>query len=118
MPTVHLSLPEQTYKELRERASQLGIQVTDLIKLYIRMGLERGFASRSSEDSEAIAAVSRKVDRLERDLKIKLTLIEGKYRQLEEALNYLIERVEMLEEAVAEVRASRVGREALDRVTE
>ena len=118
MPTVHLSLPEQTYRELKERASQLGIQVTDLIKIYIRMGLERGFASREARDDEALAAVSRKVDKLEREVRIKMTMVEGRYRQLEEALNFLIERVEMLEEAIAEVRASRVGREAVDRVTE
>ncbi|MCE4611678.1 MAG: hypothetical protein F7B17_06895 [Desulfurococcales archaeon] len=118
MPTVHLSLPEQTYRELKERASQLGIQVTDLIKIYIRMGLEKGFAAREARDDEALAAVSRKVDKLEREVRIKMTMVEGRYRQLEEALNFLIERVEMLEEAIAEVRASRVGREAVDRVTE
>jgi methionine synthase II (cobalamin-independent) len=118
LPTVHLSLPEQTYRELRERAQQLGIQVTDLIKIYIKMGLERGFTSRSEEPGEALAAVSRKVDRLERDVRIRMTMIEGRYRQLEEALNFLIERVEMLEEAIAELKASRVGREAYDRVSE
>ena len=102
MPTVHLSLPEQTYRELKERAGELGIQITDLVKLYIKMGLEKGFTSRGGDEAfQAVATLSRKVDRLERDYRVKFTLLEGKYRQIEEALNYIIERVELLEEAIA-----------------
>ncbi|MCE4604506.1 MAG: hypothetical protein F7B20_06035 [Aeropyrum sp.] len=106
MPTVHLSLPEAVYSDLKKRASELGIQVTDLIKLYIRMGLEKGFISSQSEEStQALMALSKKLDKLEKDVRVKTTILEGKYRHLEEAMNYIIERLEMLEETVMAAKA-------------
>ena len=101
MPTVHLSLPESIYRELKEKAGELGIQVTDLIKLFIRLGLEHGLSRTGVVDAEAVNALSRKLDRLERDFRVKTTILEGKYRQLEETLNYLVERLEMIEELVS-----------------
>ncbi|MCS7107621.1 MAG: hypothetical protein NZ902_05930 [Acidilobaceae archaeon] len=98
MPTVHLAIPDKTYEELRARASEMGIQVTDLIKLYIKMGLEKGPA----EENGATHALSRKVDKVERELKLKSTYLEGKIRELEETLSYIIERLEILEESVGE----------------
>lgn len=109
MPTVHLSLPEDTYAQLRRKANELGIQVTDLIKFYIRLGLERGFLSSGPDNSsEALATLSRKIDRLEKEFKIKTVLLEGKYRQVEETINYLIERIEMLEELMSQARVLKI----------
>jgi len=51
MPTVHLALPEGVYNELKNRAAELGIQVTDLIKLYIKIGLDRSYGT-SQADNE------------------------------------------------------------------
>ncbi|MEN2999711.1 MAG: hypothetical protein ABDH61_03965 [Acidilobaceae archaeon] len=98
MPTVHLAIPDKTYEELRTRASEMGIQVTDLIKLYIKMGLEKG----PGEEGGAAHALSKKVDKVERELKLKGTYLEGKIRELEETLSYIIERLEILEESIGE----------------
>ncbi|GBF08888.1 hypothetical protein apy_06130 [Aeropyrum pernix] len=106
MPTVHLSLPDSVYNELKKRAAELGVQVTDIIKFYIKMGLNKGFAAESNEEStKTILALSRKLDKLEKDYRMKLTLLEGKYRQMEDAITYLIERVEILEETVMSLKA-------------
>lgn len=105
MPTVHLSLPDNTYRELKKRAGELGIQVTDLIKLYIKLGLDKGFTSSGGEDPQLIAHISSKLERIERDYKMKMTMLEGKYRQVEEMLAYILERVESLEDLVTSTRS-------------
>lgn len=107
MPTVHLALPESMYNELRERANEMGIQVTDLIKLYIRMGLGRGFSS--GGEAEAINELSKRLDRVEKEHKLKSMMMEGKLRQIEDTLSYIIERIEMLEEAMVQQRSRRVA---------
>lgn len=108
MPTVHLALPESIYNELKSRAAELGIQVTDLIKLYIKMGLDKSYGL-GSGDSEVIASLSRKVDKLERELRVKITIIDGKVRELDETLRYIIERLEILEEVLSEYKAKRLA---------
>ncbi|MEB3859631.1 MAG: hypothetical protein LRS43_00305 [Desulfurococcales archaeon] len=107
MPTVHLSLPDNVYQELRRRSGELGIQITDLIKLYIKLGIDRGFSQQSHVDKESLEVLARKVDRLEKDVRVKTAIVEGKYRQLEETLNYILERIELLEDMVSENRAKR-----------
>ncbi len=107
MPTVHLSLPDNVYQELRRRSGELGIQITDLIKLYIKLGIDRGFSQPSQVDKESLEVLARKVDRLEKDLRVKTAIVEGKYRQLEETLNYVLERIELLEDLLSENKAKR-----------
>ncbi|MEB3773606.1 MAG: hypothetical protein GSR86_01600 [Desulfurococcales archaeon] len=104
MPTVHLSLPDGTYRELKRRAGELGIQVTDLIKLYIKMGLDKGFTG-GGVDDKALVHLSNRIERLEREYRMKLTMLEGRYRQVEEMLSYILERVEGLEDLVSEARS-------------
>lgn len=100
MPTVHLALPEALYNELKKRASDMGIQITDLIKLYIRLGLDGALSQPPRVEEEALASLSAKTDRLEREFRLKITILEGKMREVEETLKFLIERLESLEEAV------------------
>ncbi|MEB3778757.1 MAG: hypothetical protein GSR85_00780 [Desulfurococcales archaeon] len=109
MPTVHLSLPDQVYSQLKEKAGELGIQITDLIKFYIRLGLEKGFARQERQVSEeSLVVLSKKVDRLEKEFRVRTTIVEGKYRQVEETLNYILERLEMIEDLLGEVKYRRV----------
>ena len=62
MPTVHLSLPEALYERLRETADEMGIQVTDLIKLYIKQGLESsGFKSQKDSTEKRLEALEENV---------------------------------------------------------
>ncbi len=112
LPTVHLSLPEATYAKLKERAAEMGVQVTDLIKFFIKHGLEKGFTqdNTSNELADAVMRLSKRVDRLERDTRIKVTMMEGKYREIESTLAYIIERLETLEELIAdEVNARKLN---------
>ncbi len=102
MPTVHLSLPEQVYRRLKERAAELGIQVTDLIKIYITQGLNGGITGPRGGASDRVLA--ERVERLEKELRIKTMMLEGRYKELEEYIRYVLERVEMLEDLVEEVR--------------
>ena len=108
MPTVHLALPEGVYNELKNRAAELGIQVTDLIKLYIKIGLDRSYGT-SQADNETLASLARRVEKLEKDLRLKTTIAEGRVRELEETLKYVIERLETLEEALSEYKAKKLA---------
>jgi len=108
MPTVHLALPEGVYNELKNRAAELGIQVTDLIKLYIKIGLDRSYGA-GQADSEGIASLARRLEKLERDFRLKTTIAEGRVRELEETLKYVIERLETLEEALSEYKARKLA---------
>lgn len=87
MPTVHLSLPEAVYRELKRRAEGLGIQVTDLIKMYISNGIRGATFTVSSNDG------------FER-VNERLIYIEGKLVQISELINYLVRKVRDLEERV------------------
>lgn len=49
MPTIHLSLPEQLYSELKKRSEEMGIQMTDLVKVMIRNALEGSVEDSSNE---------------------------------------------------------------------
>ncbi len=107
MPTVHLALPDSLYSELKARAAELGIQVTDLIKLYIKMGLDKSFNPQG--DKELIATIARKVEKLEKELRLKYTINEGKLKEFDETLKYIIERLEMLEDAVSEYKSRKLA---------
>ncbi len=101
MPTVHLSLPEKVYRQLKERAAEMGIQVTDLIKIYITRGLTGGVASPAvGVSDEAFNKLAEKVERLEKKLASQRILLEGRYKEVEELVRYVLERIEMLEEIV------------------
>ncbi len=107
MPTVHLALPESVYNELKNRATELGIQVTDLIKLYIKMGLDKSYGS-SLLNNETLTSLAKRVEKLEKEFRIRTTIAEGRVRELEETLRYIIERLETLEEALSEYKAKKL----------
>ncbi|MGC9071634.1 MAG: hypothetical protein ACP5HK_02925 [Acidilobus sp.] len=107
MPTVHLSLSDAMYKQLKDKSDEIGIQVTDLIKLYIKLGLQGGLSPRQSAEEGVVVNLSNRLDKLERDLKLKVTMMEGRYRQLEETLEYVLQRLDSLEDLITEVKAKR-----------
>lgn len=107
MPTVHLSLSDALYKQLKDKSDEIGIQVTDLIKLYIKMGLQGGLANRQSDSEAVVVNLSNRLDRVERDLRLKVTMMEGRYRQLEETLEYLLQRLDALEDLIGDVKAKK-----------
>jgi len=107
MPTVHLSLPDSVYRKLKERAGELGIQVTDLIKIYIKNGLEGTFAQQAP--ASEVGELARRIENLNRELKTKTMLLEGRYRELMEIVNYVMERIEQLEDIVESLKRSRLS---------
>ena len=117
MPTVHLSLPERTYRELKAKAAEMGIQVTDLIKLYIRHGLENGFSlggatGKSGDVSEEVRILDKRLEGLEKRVKRDFTILQGRIREAMESYEYLYERIEQLEDLIQalmkEVRSLRM----------
>ncbi|MGC8573671.1 MAG: hypothetical protein C0172_01810 [Caldisphaera sp.] len=106
MPTVHLSISDQMYSELKNKSDEIGIQITDLIKLYIKTGLQGGFSNKN-EDNIIIANISNRLDKVEKDVRVKMTLLEGKYRQIEETMDYLIQRIDSLEDLLTEYKTKR-----------
>ncbi|MCE4614442.1 MAG: hypothetical protein F7B60_02780 [Desulfurococcales archaeon] len=99
MPTVHLSIPDRVYGQLKEKAAELGIQVTDLIKLYINQGLRYGL-NQGGGDLEALKEAGKRMDVLEAEVKHKLNLLEGRYYELMEQITYLFKRINLLQELV------------------
>ena len=93
MPTVHLSLPEGVYRELKRFSSHMGIQITDLIKMLINNGLEelreKYGIEREEEIISAINALIETMNRVER----KLTYLELRVRENEIKLREFIDNV-------------------------
>jgi len=94
---VHLSLPEAIYKELKEIAEGMGIQVTDLIKVLIRDGLRK---IREGDNLVVTAANGRSASE---ELEDRLAYIEGKIHVLSEILDSTLRRLERLESLVSSV---------------
>ncbi|MEM0363056.1 MAG: hypothetical protein QXH75_04560 [Sulfolobaceae archaeon] len=88
MPTIHLSLPEWMYDELKQKADELGIQMTDLVKIFIKKGLE--------EDSEE----EKDEEENKRDAKYEesIAFLEAKVAQLDSLLLEVLKKLQMLEE--------------------
>jgi len=106
MPTVHLSLPDHVYRMLKRKAEELGIQVTDMIKLYIRQGLESdgsGMLQLSSprfNGSEELLELKQTMSELMQTMEEKLMVIEGRLYQLSSVVKNLEAKVKMLEDNI------------------
>ncbi|MGC8674869.1 hypothetical protein [Fervidicoccus sp.] len=108
MPTVHLSISDKLYDELREIAEEYGIQITDLIKVFIKNNLKaarRGTLSPDNEDTEKLEELEEKIEQIssqiiqlnkftERQLKIQNSMIKA----LEEKVSNLELIIDELEE--------------------
>jgi len=105
LPTVHLSLPNSLYAELKEKAAEYGIQVTDLIKMFVKHGLEVGLVgmSKPRADRGECEEIKRRLEELERQNKLlrgQYYALRGKIREMEEFIEYLIRRIDTLEEQI------------------
>ncbi|MEM1622799.1 MAG: hypothetical protein QW780_02190 [Sulfolobales archaeon] len=95
IPTVHISLPEGVYEELKKVATSMGIQITDLIKMYIRLGLQDSLMSgHRTEYSDSF-----------REIFSKLVYIEGKLALLDETLRETLRKLQEVEERVKELES-------------
>ena len=109
MLTVHLSLPEGVYSELKEYASEMGIQITDLIKMMIREGLEKYRRERAErkrrqqeEVTQALLQVLHELEELRREFQEYRAYVEGELYRLNSSIHGLKRRVSKLEDTVEE----------------
>ncbi len=109
MPTVHLSLPEQVYRELKEYASEMGIQVTDLIKMFIKEGVDKLRKEREERmkrslqrSTELLLEILHRVEELERKISERLEAIEGDIYMLKASMHNVKKRISKLEDIVEE----------------
>ena len=113
MPTVHLSLPEALYQELKEIAAETGMSMTNVIRMLIKEGLERRRMeapprrSRREESSDEKAAemlvqVMQQLEQLQRQLEEYQAYVEGELYRINQSLKGLKKRVSKLEDAVEE----------------
>lgn len=113
MPTVHLSLPDRVYRELRREAEALGIQVTDLIKIYINAGLNGGHIVGRPRDEDDIMEIKKVVAELSQALDDRFSILESRIYNLRKLLSSINRRVSELEETVEEIRPAVVEPEIL-----
>ncbi len=108
MPTIHLSLPEAVYRELKRYSEALGVQITDLVKFMINNGLEQlrekyGYR-RDEEIMNTLNAVIHSLENLER----KLTLLELRIREneirMKEFMDTVDSRISDIELALQEIQ--------------
>lgn len=86
LPTIHLSIPEWMYEELKRKAEDMGIQVTDLVKFYIKNGMEgKNEESPRNENTEK--------------LEESVTYLEARVAQLDLLVMELVRKLKVLEES-------------------
>ncbi|NON62864.1 hypothetical protein [Acidianus sp. RZ1] len=78
MPTIHLSIPEWMYDELKRKAEDMGIQVTDLVKFYIKEGIEGETKSQQKDSTQVEESI---------------TFLEAKVAQLDALLGEVMKRL-------------------------
>ena len=120
MPTVHLSLPESLYRTLREKAMELGVQITDLIKFYIKKGLENEYLDNESQSIkteviEGIESVKREVEEKITNIEHRVLMLEGKYYELKELIRAIMRSIEELQDSIEELKGSEVEPEIVHR---
>jgi len=83
------------YEELRRVATSMGIQITDLIKMYIRLGLQDSLSSSGRSDLEKSV----------KELAGRLTYLEGKVALVDETLREVMRRIGEMEERLKELES-------------
>ncbi len=108
MPTIHLSLPEGVYRELRKYADYMGVQITDLVKFMINKGLEE-LRQRIGKQQEVelegtLKLILASIEKVEK----KMALMELRLREQEIKFKEYIDNIESkisdLELAIQEVQ--------------
>ncbi len=101
MPTIHLSVPERMYRELKKEAEKLGIQVTDLVKMFIKQGLDNIKRNEIREEEQysntKIDQVLKLIEQLRNDIEARFAYIEGRIYQLNEVVKHVTRRIEEIE---------------------
>jgi len=109
VPTVHLSLPEAVYSELKEYANEMGVQITDLIRMMISDGLKKLREERAArmrkqqeETTKVLMEVLQRLEELQNRLEEYQAFVEGELYRLNKNMESLKKRVSKLEDMVDE----------------
>jgi len=114
MPTIHLSVPDRQYEKLRKAAESYGIQVTDLIKIFIKHNIDDALQGRlpSTSGGARVEELEEKISRLERELKEKTEALEQAVKTLSLILKGIDRRLGQVELDVEELKEA-VGMESV-----
>ena len=104
-------MPDKVYRELKKRAEELGIQVTDLVKVYIRLGLNGssdtlglGGTNGHPQKEEELLELKRAITELIQTVEERFLILEGRIQNLRKLISNLSRRVSRLEDDVEEMR--------------
>ncbi len=105
MPTVHLSLPEKVYRELKRYADYMGVQITDLIKFMINNGLDvlRQKYGVKEDYENTLKLVIESIEKLERRLALIELRIKEQELRFQEYMENIESRINDLELSIQEV---------------
>jgi len=106
MPTVHLSLPDKLYDELKEAAEIYGIQVTDLIKILIKNGVKMaksGSISSGAAETEKFDELNERLSKIEKAIEDMKKHYERQGRIYASMIKALEERTVNLELSLEEL---------------
>jgi len=98
MPTIHISLPSSLYEELKREAEEYGMQITDLVKMFIKQGIEKNMSRRIKS-----AQVDERVE-----------VLEGELHVIKELIDELFKRLDEIEDALEEIRSPTVEPEIVE----
>jgi len=94
MPTIHLSLPEGIYRELKRYSESLGVQMTDLVKFMINKGLdelrEKYGYNKDEEIVNTLNVIMHSIENIER----KITLLELRIKENEIKMKEFMDSVD------------------------
>ncbi len=90
-------MPERIYGELKDLASGMGIQITDLIKMFIKQGLHGDLRASGGLINERI-----------RNYDEDITYLKGKIFVLESLLNDLLSKSEEFEKRLNELESPEI----------
>lgn len=94
-------MPEPVYNELRKLANSMGVQITDVIKMFIRDGLRR---EKIRENGGVPESLNKKLEEFES----RQTFVEGKVHVIESLLTVVLKELEDLKARVEELESPEV----------
>ncbi|NAZ12223.1 MAG: hypothetical protein GU361_05820 [Desulfurococcales archaeon] len=111
MPTIHISVPDKLYQELKEVSENYDIQITDLIKILIKNYLplvKQGYlSSPDPKANESYQQLQSKLETLEKRVNELDTLTRSFIRASSLMLQKLEEKIDKIEEDVYDLKVER-----------
>ncbi len=107
MPTIHLSLPEAVYREVKRYSEHLGVQMTDLVKFMINKGLEelreKYGRSRDEELANTVNLLASTLESIDKRLQLLELRLKEQEIRMKEFMDTVESRISDLEMSVQEL---------------